>query len=206
VLHIAWLGWRSWCVVWAVMLLAACSPQPRFHSIDITGAAFGKDFRLSDAQGQTRQLADFRGKVLVVFFGYTQCPDVCPTTLSELVRIKQALGAAGQQVQGVFVTVDPQRDTPAVLQAYMQSFDPSFVALSPGVADPQALQRLRQDFNIFVQQVPGATPTSYTVDHTAGSYVYDTQGRLRLFARYGMPTEQLQQDIAQLLAQGGAGG
>ena len=120
----------------------------------------------------------------MVFFGYTQCPDVCPTTMAELAQIKQALGADGERVQGVFVTVDPERDKPEVLKAYSASFDPSFVALR---GSPEQTAAAAREFKVFYAKVPGKTAGSYTVDHTAGSYVFDTKGKLRLFERYGTP-------------------
>ena len=188
------------CALWvsAGGLFSACSePGPKFHAIDITGADYAKDFALSDANGQTRRLQDFAGKVVVLFFGYTQCPDVCPTTLAELATVKQELWAQGQQVQGLFVTVDPERDTPEVLKAYMENFDPSFVALRPST---EQLAALAKDFKIYYKKVDGPTPTSYTMDHTAASYLYDPQGRLRLFSRYGSGAQALLADIRQLLS------
>ena len=188
------------CALWisAGVVFSACSERgPKFHAIDITGADYAKDFALPDASGQTRRLQDFAGKVVVLFFGYTQCPDVCPTTLAELATVKQELGAQGQQVQGLFVTVDPERDTPEVLKAYMENFDPSFVALRPS---PEQLAALAKDFKIYYKKVDGQTPTSYTMDHTAASYLYDPQGRLRLFVRYGSGAQALLADIRQLLS------
>ncbi len=190
---------------WALLALAAgaltaCDPGPgkaAFKAIDITGAEYGRDFKLPDAEGRVRTLADFKGKVTVVFFGYTYCPDVCPTTLAELAGVKQALGADGARVQGIFVSVDPERDTPEVLKAYVTSFSPDFVALR---GTPEETAALAKQFKVFYSRVPGATPTSYTIDHTAGSYVYDTQGQLRLFTRYGTGAEALAHDLKLLLA------
>ena len=170
-----------------------------FNGVDITGAEYGRELALPDADGQARTLGDFKGKVSVVFFGYTQCPDVCPTTLAELARIKQSLGADGSRVQGVFVTVDPERDTAEVLKAYVGNFDPSFVALRGSAAQTTAAAR---EFKVFFAKVPGKTPDSYTMDHTAGSYVIDAKGRLRLFERYGTPPEALAADLKQLLKEG----
>jgi len=170
-----------------------------FNGVDITGAEYGRELALPDADGQARTLGDFKGKVSVVFFGYTQCPDVCPTTLAELARIKQSLGADGSRVQGVFVTVDPERDTAEVLKAYVGNFDPSFVALRGSGAQTTAAAR---EFKVFFAKVPGKTPDSYTMDHTAGSYVIDAKGRLRLFERYGTPPEALAADLKQLLKEG----
>jgi len=177
--------------------LAACTEKkPEFKSVDITGADYARDFRLVDHTGRERTLADFRGKVVVMFFGFTQCPDVCPTTMAELATIKKSLGAEGDKVQGIFVSVDPERDTPEILQAYMQAFDPSFVALRP---TPEQLPALAKDYKIYYKKVEGKTPTSYTMDHTAASYLYDPQGRLRLYARYGAGAEALTSDIRELL-------
>lgn len=181
----------------AMALFAACTPQqPVFSSVDVTGAEYAKGFELTDHNGQVRHLSDYAGKVVVLFFGYTQCPDVCPTTMSELVEVKKALGKDGERLQGLFVTVDPERDTPELLKAYMANFDPSFVALR---TTPDKLVALAKDYKIYFKKVEGKTPTSYTMDHSAGSYVYDTQGRLRLFTRYGSGPKPLTDDIRQLL-------
>lgn len=181
-------------------LVAGCSDsKPSFVSVDITGADYARDFRLNDADGRERSMKDFAGKVVVVFFGYTQCPDVCPTTMNELAEIRKLLGKDGDRLQGVFVTVDPQRDTPEVLKAYLGNFDPSFVALRPSSAEQ--LAALAKDFKIYYKRVDGRTDTSYTMDHSAGSYVYDTKGQLRLFTRYGMGIKPLAGDIQQLLQQ-----
>ena len=181
----------------AAATFTACTPQkPVFASIDVTGADYAKGFELPDHNGQVRRLSDFGGKVVVMFFGYTQCPDVCPTTMSELAEVKRALGKDGERLQAVFVTVDPQRDTPELLKAYMANFDPTFVALRPA---PDALAAMAKDYKIYFKKVEGKTPTSYTMDHSAGSYVYDTQGRLRLFTRYGSGPKPLTDDIRVLL-------
>ncbi len=171
----------------------------RFHAIDITGAQYARNFALSDAQGRERTLADFKGKVVAIFFGFTQCPDVCPTALLELAQVKQALGAQGDRLQGVFITVDPERDTPEVLKAYVQAFDPSFVALR---GSPEQTAAVAREFKVYYSKVPGKTPDSYTMDHTAGLYVFDAQGRVRLFARHGLGAQALTEDIRWLLASG----
>lgn len=182
----------------AGLFVSACSNEgPAFTGVDITGATYAQNFDLTDHNGQRRSLADFKGKVVVVFFGFTQCPDVCPTTLTELAQVKAALGADGDKLQGLFVTVDPQRDTPEIMRAYMSHFDPSFLAL---YADEGKLEQVAKDFKIYYKKVDGPTPTSYTLDHSAGSYVYDTAGRLRLYSRYGTSVEALTQDIQYLLA------
>lgn len=181
-------------------LLAACSePAPSFTAIDLTGADYARDFRMTDMNGQERSLADFRGKVVAVFFGFAQCPDVCPTTMSEMVQVKSRLGADADKLQVVYITVDPARDTAEVMQAYMQAFDPSFLALIP---TPEQLAATAKDFKVYYKKVEGKTPTSYTMDHTAASYLYDPQGRLRLYARYGTPVDALVADVKALLKQG----
>lgn len=181
----------------AVAILAACSPDAaKLRGVDITGADYARDFQLTDHNGQVRSLQDFRGKVVVVFFGYTQCPDVCPTSLQELVEAKQLLGAEGERLQGIFVTVDPERDTAELLKAYVENFDPSFLALR---GSPEQLAAVAKDFKIYYKKVPGSTPTSYTMDHSAGSYVYDPAGRLRVYHRYGSGAQALASDVRLLL-------
>ena len=178
-------------------LLAACGEsRPQFSSIDLTGADYAKDFRLPDQDGKIRSLQDFRGKVVVVFFGYTQCPDVCPTTLTELAQVKKLLGPDGDKLQVVLVTVDPQRDTPGVLKSYLANFDPAFIALR---GTPEQLAAVAKDFKVFYKKTEGKTPTSYSMDHSAASYVYDTRGRLRLYTRYGNGAPALASDIKLLL-------
>ena len=172
------------------------SSKAAFNGIDITGASYARTLSLPDQNGQPRTLADFKGKVMVVFFGYTQCPDVCPTTMVELAQVKKALGKDGDRVQGLFVSIDPERDTPEILQAYMASFDPSFVALRGSVEQAQAAAK---EFKVFFAKVPGKTEGSYTMDHTAGSYVFDPTGKVRLFVRYGAGADALATDIKALL-------
>ena len=185
----------------AIGLLSACAEaKPEFKSVDITGADYAKNFQLTDHNGQPRSLKDFQGKVVALFFGYTQCPDVCPTTLAELAEVKKALGADGAKLQAVFVTVDPERDTPEVLKAYMANFDPSFLALR---GSPEELAAVAKDFKIYYKKVDGKTPTSYTMDHSAGSYVYDTAGRLRVYNRYGSGAQALASDVKALLGEAG---
>ena len=180
-----------------LLALLACSPEkPPFQSIDLTGADYAKGFSLPDQLGQARTLADFKGKVVMVFFGFTQCPDFCPTTLSEMVQVKHDLGAQGDKMQAIFITLDPERDTPELLKAYMGNFDPSFVALVPSL---EALPALAKDFKIYYKKVAGAKPANYTLDHSAGTYIYDTEGRLRLYARYGLGVPALTADVKQLL-------
>ncbi|MEO6407650.1 MAG: SCO family protein [Burkholderiaceae bacterium] len=169
-----------------------------FNGIDITGAEYARRFELPDQNGVVRTLADFKGKVTLVFFGYTQCPDVCPSTLAELAQVKKQLGAEGDALQVVFITVDPQRDTPALLKAYVESFDPSFVALR---GSPEQTTATAKEFKVFFAREPGKTQ-GYSVDHTAGSYVFDRSGRVRLFVRYGGGAPALAADLKALLAAG----
>jgi protein SCO1/2 len=185
----------------AAGLLAACSEsKPQFKAIDLTGADYARDFQLTDHDGRPRTLKDFRGKLVVLFLGYTQCPDVCPTSMTELAEAKRLLGPAGDKVQGLFVTVDPERDTPEVLKAYMGNFDPTFLALR---GTPEQLAEMAKEYKVYFKKAEGKTPTSYTMDHSAASYVYDTQGRLRLYTRYGSGAQALASDLKLLLAQEG---
>ena len=178
-------------------LLAACSPEAlKFKSIDITGADYAKGFALADHNGAQRTLADFKGKVVVVFFGFTQCPDVCPTALADLAEVKRLLGPQGDKLQGLFVSVDPERDTPEVLKAYMANFYPGFLALR---GTPEQLAATAKDFKVYFKKVDGKTPGSYSMDHSAASYVYDTQGKLRLYTRYGSGAQALASDLRLLL-------
>ena len=181
----------------ALGLLAACADdKPKFSSIDLTGADYARDFSLTDHNGQARSIKDFAGKVVVLFFGFTQCPDACPSALAELVEIKKMLGPQGDRLQGLFVTLDPERDTPEVLKAYMGNFDPGFLALYTNL---DKLPTLAKDYKVFYKKVVGKTPTSYSLDHSAGSYVYDTKGRLRLYTRIGSGAAALAADIRLLL-------
>jgi protein SCO1 len=185
---------------WAIaifLMLSGCSEnKPQFKSVDITGADYAQNFNLPDQFGKTRTIADFKGKAVVVFFGFTQCPDVCPTSLAELAEAKKLLGKDGDKLQGIFVSLDPERDTPPVLKAYMENFDPSFLALRGNLE--QTAQTAKQ-FRIYYQKVDGKTPGSYTMDHSAGSYILDPQGRIRLFTRYGSGAAALADDIKLLL-------
>jgi protein SCO1 len=184
------------CALAGATLAACTESKPQFKAIDLTGADYARDFQLVDHNGQARTLKDFRGKAVVLFFGYTQCPDVCPTTMSEVAEAKRLLGPDGARVQGLFITLDPERDTPAVLKAYMENFDPSFLALR---GSPDQLAALAKEYKVYYKKVPGATPTSYTMDHSAASFVYDPQGRLRLYTRYGTGPEALASDLRLLL-------
>jgi protein SCO1 len=185
---------------WAVATLftvSGCSePKPQFKAVDITGADYAQDFALQDQFGKTRTMADFKGKAVVVFFGFTQCPDACPTSMAELAEAKKLLGKDGERLQGIFISIDPERDTASVLKAYMENFDPSFLALR-GTLEQTALTAKK--FRIYFQKVDGKTPGSYTMDHSTGSYVLDPQGRIRLFTRYGSGAAALADDIRLLL-------
>ncbi|MFD1558961.1 SCO family protein [Paraburkholderia silviterrae] len=183
------------------MALVGCGQQPpSFSNLDITGnTQFGKDFSLPDASGKMRSLADFKGKVVVLFFGYTHCPDVCPTTMAELSQALQQLGPdAAKRVQVLFVSVDPERDSAEILSQYVSAFNPTFIALRP--ADEAQLKQITKDFRVYYAKVPGNTPGSYTMDHTAASYVFDTTGKLRLFARDGQGVTPWLHDLKILLA------
>jgi len=187
---------RSGAAAIAAALLAACGKKPSFNSTDVSGSDLGTDLSLTDFNGKPRTLQDFKGKVLVVFFGFVQCPDVCPTALAEFKQVKNQLGQDGERLQVVFVTVDPERDTPEILREYVTQFDPSFLGLR---GDADATARVAKSFKVFYAKVPGKEPGSYTMDHTAGVYIYDPEGHLRLFARHNTGAEALTSDIRQLL-------
>lgn len=180
----------------ALLVLGACTQPAHFSATDITGAEWGRDFHLSDHNAKPSQLADFKGKAVVIFFGYTQCPDVCPTTLSGMAEVAKLLGADADRVQVLFITLDPERDTPAVLARYVTAFNPAFLGLSGDLAATAATAK---EFKVFYQKQAGSTAGSYTLDHTAASYVYDPAGRLRLYVAYGTPPEKIAGDIRQLL-------
>jgi len=182
------------------MMLSACgeksAPAPKFQNTDLTGLEYARDFALTDHTGKPRTLADFKGKAVVVFFGFTQCPDVCPTTLAEMSEVLKQLGPQADKVQVLFITVDPERDTQELLSKYVPAFHPSFIGLR---GDAAATEKVAKEFKAFYQKVPGSTPGSYTMDHTAGSYVFDPQGRIRLFVRHGKGPEPIVHDLKQLL-------
>jgi protein SCO1 len=180
----------------AIMGLGACADKPSFRNTDITGAEFAREFALTDHNGKARTLADFKGKAVVVFFGFTQCPDVCPTTLAEMTEAVKQLGADGNKLQVLFITIDPERDTPELLKKYVPAFHPSFLGLS---GNAEAIAKVAKEFKVFYQKSPGKTPGSYTMDHTANSYVFDPQGRVRLVVKHGLGAEPLVQDLKQLL-------
>jgi protein SCO1/2 len=188
---------RAAAALVAALVLAGCAPDgPSFRSTDVSGASFGRELALTGHDGKPRTLADFRGKVVVLFFGYTQCPDVCPTALAAVAEAKRRLGADGALVQGVFVTVDPERDTPELLANYVPVFDPSFVGL---YGDAAATERAAKEFKVLYRKVPGSTPETYTMDHSAGMFVFDRQGQLRLFVGHGTGVDALAHDLRELV-------
>jgi protein SCO1/2 len=181
----------------AAFALAGCGADaPAFKGSDVTGTTYGRDFALTGHDGKPRTLADFRGKVVVLFFGYTQCPDVCPTTLAELTEVMKQLGPDAERVQVLFATVDPDRDTAALLAQYVPAFNPAFLGL---YGDADATARTAKEFRVFYQKQPGRTPDSYTVDHSAGTFVFDPQGRLRVYVSYGQGPDVFVHDIRELL-------
>lgn len=172
--------------------------QLSFNGVDITGAEYARKLSLKDVDGRQRDLAEFKGKVLFVFFGFTQCPDVCPTTMAELAEVRRRLGPDGDRVQGIFISIDPARDTPQVLKAYLQAMDPSFVGLT---GSNEQIEAAAREFKVFYQKVP-TSEGNYTMDHTAGAYVFDPEGHVRLFVRYGMGVDKVTADLRQLLGKG----
>lgn len=187
------------CLLVLLLALGACQQgKPGFRATDITGAEFGRGFALADHTGKPRALADFRGQVVVMFFGFTHCPDVCPTTLAELAGAVKKLGPAGEKVQVLLVTIDPERDTPELLAKYVTAFNPKFLALR-GNADETA--RVAKEFKVIYQKVAGPHAENYAMDHSAGSYIFDRQGRLRLYVGYGRGADVFAHDIDLLLKQ-----
>jgi protein SCO1/2 len=182
-----------------VFSVIACSNQNiKFNNVDITGSkAFGKDFSLTDHHGKKRELAEFKGQLVVMFYGYTQCPDVCPTTMIEMQGVMELLGKDASRVQVMFVTVDPERDTQELLSQYVPAFDKRFLGLRP--QSTEELDKITKDFKVFYKKVPGNSPTSYTIDHTAGSYVFDTKGQLRLFLKHHQGPQPIAEDLKKLL-------
>ena len=177
--------------------MMACAPSgPKFNAVDITGAQYAQDLRLADAEGRVRTLADFKGKVVGLFFGYTHCPDVCPTTLAKMAEVRKRLGPDADKVQMLFVTVDPERDSAEVLRAYVPAFDPSFIGLR---GDPAATAEVAKQFKIFYQKSGPSGGDGYTVDHTAFTYLYDPAGRLRLLVKHDATPESIAADVRELL-------
>lgn len=192
----------AWLAASGALLLAGCdwlTPAGQaapFNGIDITGAPYARDVQLTDFNGQPRRLSDFKGQVVMLYFGFVQCPDVCPTALSRAAVVKQQLGPAASDLQVIFVTVDPERDTPELLREYMAAFDPSFLALT---GSAQAIQATADEFRAYYKKVP--TGSSYTMDHTALSYVFDRQGRIRVVLRHEQSAADYAADIGRLLAE-----
>jgi len=178
--------------------LAACTPRSPFAGIDITGANYATGFDLTDHNGQRRTLADFRGQVVAVFFGFVHCPDVCPTSMGNLAQARRLLGEQAERMQVLFVSLDPARDTPEVMRAYMAAFDPTFLALYTAEAK---LPELARSFRVYFKRVEGRTPGSYTIDHSAGKFLFDPQGRVRLHHAFGSPAEAIAADVRLLLAE-----
>jgi protein SCO1/2 len=179
-------------------LLAACGPSaPRtpFQGVDVTGSSIGDDLALRDPSGKPRSLADFRGKVVVVAFGYTHCPDVCPMTLANLANARRKLGKQGDEVQVLFVSVDPKRDTPDLLGRYVTAFDPTFIGLG---GDPADVQRTIKDFRLYVEERPLGNG-DYSVDHSAQIFAYDRKGQLRLVMPQTATPDALASDLRVLL-------
>ena len=183
------------------LLVAGCdkfaASPPSFKNTDLTGLDYAQNFALTDHNGKARTLADFKGKVVVMFFGFTQCPDVCPTTMAELSAVMKQLGPQADQVQVLFVTVDPERDTQTLLSQYVPAFDPRFLGL---YGDAAATAKVAREFKVFYAKVPGSTPGSYTMDHTAASYVFDRKGKIRLFVRHGEKPAAIAHDLKLLLS------
>jgi protein SCO1/2 len=192
--------WLAAACVFAAFSLAGCqpAPPPSFHATDITGAAFARDFKLTDHNGRVRTLADFKGKIVAMFFGYTHCPDVCPTTLSDFAAALKLMGPQAEQVQVIFVTLDPQRDTPQLLKQYVPAFNPGFLGM---FTDAESLKQIAKEYKVVYQKTSVKGPDDYLIDHSAGTYVYDQQGRLRLLVPYGSSPDAIAQDLKTLLAQ-----
>jgi protein SCO1 len=184
-------------VLLAALAAVACGPEPpKFMASDVTGTSFGHDFKLVDHNGTPRTLADYRGKAVVLFFGYTQCPDFCPTTLAELAEAMKRLGPDAERVQVLFVTIDPERDTPALLKNYVPAFDSRFMGL---YGDAEATARTAKEFKVIYQKRPGQTPGTYTMDHSAGTFIFDPNGKLRVYVGYGQGADVFAHDIKALL-------
>jgi len=177
-------------------LLAGCDGSPQFKSTDITGAPYGKTLELTDHTGKPRRLEDFRGKAVVLFFGFTHCPDVCPTTLADIAAAVNTLGSEAEKVQVLMVSVDPERDTPDALGKYVTAFDPRFLGLR---GDLDATKKVAAEFKIYFEKAK--TGASYTVNHSTQTYVIDPQGRLRLLVRHDRIAQDLAPDLRTLLRQ-----
>ncbi len=193
-----WLAGPALATTLGLAGLGGCGRQSGFRGIDITGADFAKGFDLTDHRGRRTRLEDFSGKLLLVFFGFTQCPDVCPTTMAEMAEVMRRLGPLAEQVRVAFITVDPERDTQELLSHYVPAFHPDFMGLW---GDTEATTRTARAFRVFYQKVPGKTPGSYTVDHSAGSFVFDRRSRVRLMIRHGSQAEAIEADLRRLLSE-----
>ncbi len=190
-------SWRALGLLLLAGVLAACSPKPlEFKGSDITGTGLGADMLMNDTSGQPRRMADYKGKVTVVFFGFTQCPDVCPTALAELAHAMELLGDAADQVQVLLISVDPERDTPEILKEYVKAFDPRFQALR---GTPEQLHKTAQSFKAFYAKAPGATPGDYTMDHSASFYVFDKNAAVRVLLPGNSDAEAMASDLRQLI-------
>jgi len=198
-IHSRFRPFLALCV--AVLALAACGekspPAATFTNTDVTGLAYAKGFELLDHTGKKRTLADFKGKAVVVFFGFMHCPDVCPTTMMEMSNVMKQLGPDADRVQVIFITLDPARDTADILSQYVTAFDPRFMGL---LGTQEEIDQTAKEFKVFHEKVPGKEPGSYTIDHTAGSYVFDPEGRIRLFVRHGQGVESIIHDLKILLS------
>jgi len=187
--------------LFASVLLAGCgkpaAPKLEFKNMDVTGAAYAREFSLTDHTGQRRTLADYKGKLVLMFFGYTQCPDVCPTTMADMAQVMKEMGPQADQVQVLFVTVDPERDTQKLLAEYVPAFDKRFVGLYGTLAETA---KVAKEFKVYYAKVEGETDSSYTVDHTAGTYVFDREGKIRLFIRHGETPAAIAHDLKLLLS------
>ncbi len=192
--------WFAAVCVLTALVLGGCNKSPQatpFQATDITGAEFARDFRLTDHNGSVRTLADFKGKVVAIFFGYIHCPDVCPTTLADFSAALQQLGPQAEQVQVIFVTVDPQRDTPELLKLFVPAFNPDFLGM---YTDAESLRRLAKEYKVVYQKTSVKAGDDYLIDHSAGTYLYDPQGRLRLLVPYGSSSDMIVHDLKALLA------
>jgi protein SCO1 len=187
---------RYFAFVLAFFLLGCSETKPKFNATDITGAPFAKNFALTDHTGKPRTLADFKGKVVLMSFGFTSCPDYCPATLAQWAALMKALGDDANNVQALFVTVDPERDTQELLSKYVPAFHPSFLGLRGTLEETK---KVAAEFKIVYQKTKGATPETYTVDHSTMTYVFDRNGQVRLMSPHGMDVEKFAADLRGLL-------
>jgi protein SCO1/2 len=194
--------WIAVLLFAASVVLGGCergASGPSFRATDVTGAEFGRDIQLNDFNGQPRKLSDFRGKAVAVFFGYTHCPDVCPTTLAELASAIRKMGPEGEKVEVLFITADPERDTPEVLKQYVTSFNPRFLGLR---GSPEETAQIAREFKVIIQKNASGGAGNYTVDHSSGTYLYDPQGRLRVYVSYGQGADVFAHDLTAVLKSG----